>query len=174
ILVSSPSPTSAANGFHYSGKNNAFWECLINANFLTPDITYKDSPQLPERFSIGLTDLVPRPTPSGKDILEPERRQAVPSFLKKIAKYRPRIVCFVSLGIGGTVAGAVSCPWNPPEAPRGKGKPTGELPGIQEYMLPFKLRYPEVDAGGIAETLFFAIPSTSAQNCFHYTVSLTL
>ncbi|KAF9069437.1 uracil-DNA glycosylase-like protein [Rhodocollybia butyracea] len=208
-----PSLTSAGNGLHFSGPGNQFWKCLRQAHFITSDVTHEMAPELPRRFSIGLTDLVTRATASVKEIPESEKQNSVPSFLQKISQHRPRIVCFVSLGIGQLVCKAVHCPWKSPEAPRssGKGKsslppvtptrskslsissqkmgnrvfsptkppklvvrPPGKLADIKEYLLPFKLQYPEVDSMGhhaaTTETLFFAVPSTSGANACSYYV----
>lgn len=53
-----------------------------------------------------------------KEVSAYEKTQAVPGFLRKIVECRPRIVRFVSLGIGETVCKALQCQWAKPKAPR--------------------------------------------------------
>ncbi|KAJ4468834.1 hypothetical protein J3R30DRAFT_1611005 [Lentinula aciculospora] len=205
-----PSLTSGCNKLHFSGRGNKFYECLLYAGLISPGTTFKEAPNFPQRFSLGLTDLVSRTTASVKELKAYEKRQSVPAFLRKIVECQPRLVCFVSLAIGETVSKAIFCPWAKPKAPR-KGKkkdnnasllprrrglrkgalqlsctgerkaklpsseeksePSRNLADIQAYLLPFKLRYSEHDvtSGNAAETLFFALPSTSGANsCSYY------
>ncbi|KAF9069493.1 uracil-DNA glycosylase-like protein [Rhodocollybia butyracea] len=183
-----PGLTSNSNGFHYSGRGNQFWECLLQANFITPDITYRNAPELPSRFSIGMTDLVTRATAKASELSQAEMRESLPLLLKKISEHRPRVVSFLSIGLCELITTSISCPWKAPKAPRETKRmkprslspqkkspkkastqvPPGNVANFREYLLPFKLKYPNANAEGISETLFFAMPSTSAANGYSY------
>ncbi|KAG8738999.1 hypothetical protein FRC12_016468 [Ceratobasidium sp. 428] len=54
---------------------------------------------LPERFKLGITNLIDRPSAEMGELSVAERRAGVPLFLRKISKWRPRIVCMVGKGI---------------------------------------------------------------------------
>ncbi|KAJ3853665.1 hypothetical protein EV368DRAFT_81345 [Lentinula lateritia] len=110
--------TSEGNKLHFSGRGNQFYSCLLHAELISPGTTFEHAPDLPRRFSLGLTDLVARATASVKQVSRYEKTQAVPGFFRKIVECRPRIVCFVSLGIGETVCKALQCQWAKPKAPR--------------------------------------------------------
>ncbi|GAV99670.1 DNA glycosylase [Lentinula edodes] len=101
--------------------------CLLHAELISPGTTFEHAPDLPRRFSLGLTDLVARATASVKEVSAYEKTQAVPGFLRKIVECRPRIVCFVSLGIGETVCKALQCQWAKPKAPREAKTRNGKL-----------------------------------------------
>ncbi|KAJ3933884.1 MAG: hypothetical protein NXY57DRAFT_973688 [Lentinula lateritia] len=110
--------TSEGNKLHFSGRGNQFYSCLLHAELISPGTTFEHAPDLPRQFSLGLTDLVARATASVKEVSAYEKTQAVPGFLRKIVECRPRIVRFVSLGIGETVCKALQCQWAKPKAPR--------------------------------------------------------
>ncbi|KAJ3902602.1 hypothetical protein F5879DRAFT_990884 [Lentinula edodes] len=122
-----PSMTSEGNKLHFSGRGNQFYSCLLHAELISPGTTFEHAPDLPRRFSLGLTDLVARATASVKEVSAYEKTQAVPGFLRKIVECRPRIVCFVSLGIGETVCKALQCQWAKPKAPREAKTRNGKL-----------------------------------------------
>ena len=52
-----------------------------------------------DRYSIGLTNLVERPSTEASEIPSWEKRAAAPRLLAKIVRYRPGIVSFVGKGI---------------------------------------------------------------------------
>ncbi|KAG8747296.1 hypothetical protein FRC10_001475 [Ceratobasidium sp. 414] len=54
---------------------------------------------LPERFKLGITNLVDRPSAEMGELSMEERRAGVPQFLRKVHKWRPKIVCMVGKGI---------------------------------------------------------------------------
>lgn len=93
-------------------------------------------------------------------------RLGVPVLLEKIAKCKPKIVCFVGVGIADTVASylAVKKGWTASAWKKGsKGGPG---------LIPFKLVYPSVakaeggegeEQKGEVETLLYAVSSTSGR-----------
>jgi len=54
---------------------------------------------LPERFNIGLTNLVSRPSSQAREVSVEEYRSSVVLLVKKVALHRPRFICFVGIGI---------------------------------------------------------------------------
>ncbi|KAF9447237.1 DNA glycosylase [Macrolepiota fuliginosa MF-IS2] len=148
-----PGQKSAEVGHHYGGPTNHFWPCLYESGLTPERLQPTDDFTLPERFSIGMTNLVDRPTAEQNELSRAERLAAVPAFLNKIARYRPRTVCFVGLGITEIVKSQVL----PKSSNKGKENNKISSYGLQ----PFKLVY------DTSETLFFAVASTSGR-VVHY------
>ncbi|KAJ6623525.1 uracil-DNA glycosylase-like protein, partial [Mycena sp. CBHHK59/15] len=94
-----PGKKSAEIGHHFGNPSNHFWWCLHQSGFTDRKLPPEEDVYLPERFSLGLTNLVDRPTSEQNELSNKEQLDNVPTFLSKIARYRPRIVCFVGLGI---------------------------------------------------------------------------
>ena len=78
----------------------------------------------------------------------------VPALLAKIATHRPKIVCFVGLGIADIVKSKVmpvivrlSSSYAPSLTPRqaGKGRKMKAAIGIQPYKLHYRVRTSEID-----------------------------
>ncbi|KAF4616619.1 hypothetical protein D9613_008893 [Agrocybe pediades] len=125
---------------------------------------------LPAQFSIGLTNLTARPTIEQNELSRTEQVSGVSILLAKIHKYRPRVVCFVGLGIADIFKSEVKLesPKKPKEStedtmPRLKGKSKVKVKdkagvGLQ----PFKMVHEPVE-GKFNETLFFAVSSTSGR-----------
>ncbi|KAJ4479870.1 uracil-DNA glycosylase-like protein [Lentinula lateritia] len=190
-----PSMTSEGNKSHFSGRGNQFYSCLLHAELISPGTTFEHAPDLPRRFSLGLTDLVARATASVKEVSAYEKTQAVPGFLRKIVECRPRVVCFVSLGIGETVCKALQCQWAKPKAPREaktrnkKSTSSSQTSNLIEWKSrparPEKSKaksppsnensHPQIEpvttSGTVTETLFFALPSTSGANACSYNLA---
>ncbi|EKM83285.1 hypothetical protein AGABI1DRAFT_69564 [Agaricus bisporus var. burnettii JB137-S8] len=94
-----PGQKSAQIGHHFGGPTNHFWICLHESGLTTERLKPTEDATLPERFSIGLTNLVPRPTAEQNELSRAERTSSVPDLLEKILESKPRILCFVGLGI---------------------------------------------------------------------------
>ncbi|EDR01201.1 uncharacterized protein LACBIDRAFT_312282, partial [Laccaria bicolor S238N-H82] len=147
-----PGQTSAEIGHHFGGPTNHFWSCLYESGFTTRLLRPQEDFILPEQFSIGMTNLVGRPTAevSQSELSKAEQKAGVPALLAKIATHRPKIVCFVGLGIADIVKFKVM--------PAGKGRKTKAAIGIQ----PYKLQYQDEQACP-KETRFYAVSSTSGR-----------
>ncbi|EDR07088.1 uncharacterized protein LACBIDRAFT_298866 [Laccaria bicolor S238N-H82] len=142
--------TSAEIGYHFGGPTNHFWSRLFKSGFTTRLLRPQEDFTLPEEFSIGMTNLVDRPTAEQSELSKAEQIAGVPALLAKIATHRPKIVCFVGLGIADIVKSKVM--------PAGKGPKTKAAVGIQ----PYKLQYQDEQACP-KETLFYAVSSTSGR-----------
>ncbi|KAK0479992.1 DNA glycosylase [Armillaria novae-zelandiae] len=149
-----PGQKSAEIGHHFGHPTNHFWTCLHAGGLTSSKLPPTEDYTLPELYNIGLTNLVERPTAEQSELSDVEMRAAAPAFLAKIARYRPRIVCFVGLKIAAAVQ---HC------AVLRKHRVAKLMPGL----MCFKLVYPEQEdtknEASVPETLFFAMPSTSAR-----------
>lgn len=91
-----PGVRSAQTGHHFAGPGNCFWKLLWEARLVPEPVTHEDDDRLPE-FGMGVTNLVPRPSP-GIDSLKPgEYLAGWPVLEKKIDAYRPAVVALVGV-----------------------------------------------------------------------------
>ena len=91
-----PGVRSATIGHHFAGYSNRFWKLLYEARLVPVPLHAEDDDRLPE-FGLGITNLVPRPTP-GIDTLRPNEYVAGLGALKrKVRRWRPPIVAFVGV-----------------------------------------------------------------------------
>ncbi|KAF7305046.1 UDG domain-containing protein [Mycena kentingensis (nom. inval.)] len=139
-----PGMKSAEYGCHYGNPSNHFWWCLHNSGFTDTQISPKNDFTLPERFSLGLTNLVDRPTAQQSELSAQEQLDSAPVFLGKIAHYRPCIVFYTGLSIAKAV-----------ETKLGITHTGTQSWGLRQY----KIVHSNPSLFG--ETLFFAAPSTS-------------
>ncbi|KAF5356423.1 hypothetical protein D9758_009467 [Tetrapyrgos nigripes] len=153
-----PGQRSAEMGHHFAHPTNHFWKCLHLSGLTPTQLSPTEDFTLPERFSYGLTNIVDRPTAEASELKDSELTAGVPTFLQKIERYRPRIVCFIGLNIGRSVLKYASR-----QAERHDTKQWNTFsPGLQPYKMVYK-----TENGGIdelpAETFFYALPSTSGK-----------
>ncbi|KAJ7271902.1 uracil-DNA glycosylase-like protein [Mycena haematopus] len=140
-----PGKKSAEIGHHFGNPSNHFWWCLHQSGFTDTKLPPQEDHTLPDLFSIGLTDLVDRPTTEQMELSASEQLAGVPVFLAKIARFRPAIVCFVGLGIAKVVDTSLKVTLS------SDAKSWGLRPYKMVHQNPSKF----------SETLFFAAVSTS-------------
>ncbi|KAF8156617.1 uracil-DNA glycosylase-like protein, partial [Crassisporium funariophilum] len=153
-FISSPGEQSSLIGHHYGNPTNHFWSCLHESGLTTRRLRPKEDGLLPEEFSIGLmsprcTNLVGRPTVKERELSKSEQVAGVQDLLQKIGQYRPRMVCFVGLGIADIFKSQLVN-----QKTGGKSRRTKATNGLQSYKM--------VHSDG-RETVFFAVPSTSGR-----------
>lgn len=91
-----PGVRSAQTGHHFAGPSNRFWKLLWDSRLVPEPLTYTEDTRLPE-FGLGITNLVPRPSP-GIDTLKPAEYVAGWEALeRKIDRFRPAIVALVGV-----------------------------------------------------------------------------
>lgn len=146
----SPSQNSAQFGHHYANPTNHFWNCLHQSGLTSRLLDPRQDCTLPQEFSIGLTNLVSRATIEQSELSKAEQITGVSELMKKITQHRPRITCFVGLGIADIVNSVLTS----------KSLKSRTAVGLQ----PYKLVYPN---GNPCETLFYAVSSTSGR-VVHY------
>jgi hypothetical protein len=54
---------------------------------------------LPDVYNIGLTNLTDRPSKEAKELSVAEQEAGVLPFLRKVIRFRPRVVCFLGMNI---------------------------------------------------------------------------
>lgn len=140
-----PGKKSAEIGHHFGNPSNHFWWCLHRSGFTDTQLPPHHDFNLPDKFSLGLTNLIDRPTTEQTELSREEQLAGVPLFLAKMARYRPLIVCFVGIGIAKVVESSLKV---------NLGSDTKSW-GLR----PYKMVHPNPSA--YPETLFFAAPSTS-------------
>ncbi|KAL1663462.1 uracil-DNA glycosylase-like protein [Schizophyllum commune] len=166
--VSSPGEMSAETGHHFGNPTNAFWRSLHGSGLTAAEKALHPSEDgtMPERFLLGLTNLVTRPTNSATELSATEMRAGAATVLSKAAQYRPRMVCYVGNQIADTMYKAViethlmPSPGGlskiPPRVAKRKNAPPRH--GLE----PYKIVHPE-GTGRVRETLFFIMGSTSGR-----------
>ena len=116
-----PGVRSAVTGHHFAGFSNRFWKLLVESRLVPEPITYVDDARLLE-WDLGITNLVPRPTPGINDLRPTEYVEGWTLLERKIERYRPQVVALVGVTVYRVVlplvAGASS-------ADRGQSGKTG-------------------------------------------------
>jgi TDG/mug DNA glycosylase family protein len=91
-----PGVRSAQTGHHFAGPSNRFWKLLYESRLVPEPVTHEDDDRLPQ-WGLGVTNLVPRPSP-GIDSLKPaEYVLGWPLLDRKIETYRPAVVALVGV-----------------------------------------------------------------------------
>ncbi|PFH47724.1 hypothetical protein AMATHDRAFT_66979 [Amanita thiersii Skay4041] len=150
-----PGEYSATVGHHFANPTNHFWRCLHASGFTDELISPSEDYTLADRFSLGLTNLVDRPTAGQDELSNGEQTAGVPSLLSKVARHRPYVMCFIGLGIAKMVK--TYC------LPRRNSSVSQASPSIG--FQPYKLVYDndQKDVPRVKQTLFYAVPSTSGR-----------
>ncbi|KAM9854829.1 uncharacterized protein ACBR49_003370 [Aulostomus maculatus] len=99
IIGINPGLLSAFKGHHYPNPGNHFWKCLFLSGLTDQQLSYMHDHSLPEKYSIGFTNMVERTTPGSKDLSNKEIRQGGRQLLEKLQKYKPLIAAFNGKGI---------------------------------------------------------------------------
>ena len=91
-----PSLPSVERGFYFANPRNRFWRALNASNLanelLDPGIASQQ--RLVDKFGIGFTDLVKRPSANAKDLKAADYREWAPVLRDKLLQYQPRIAWF--------------------------------------------------------------------------------
>ncbi|KAH8992737.1 uracil-DNA glycosylase-like protein [Lactarius akahatsu] len=161
-----PGHMSAVTGHHYANPTNHFWHCLhFSAGFTQRLLLPSEDFTLPERYNLGLVNLVDRPSTSQAELSAQEMASSVPALLTKIARFRPHVVCFIGKGIWLHVERALKL----------KGDAAGtKNAGIREDLTHLSLGArsqgqpaAKTASTSVGETLFCVIPSTSGRVVSH-------
>ncbi|CAL8292232.1 unnamed protein product [Boreogadus saida] len=94
IIGINPGLLSAFKGRHYPNPGNHFWKCLFLSGLSDEQLNYMHDESLPEKHSIGFTNMVERTTPGSKDLSNKEIREGGRQLLDKLQKYKPLIAAF--------------------------------------------------------------------------------
>ena len=94
VLVGiNPSLRSVEVGHYFASPRNRFWRAINRSGLLTTPLDYITDYKLPEQ-SIGLTDIVKRPTRGAADLRAADYRKWAPALRSKLERFEPLIVCF--------------------------------------------------------------------------------
>jgi len=96
IVGINPGIHSAESRHHFAGPHNHFWQCLYNSKLIDTPLTSNDDHLLPnlQDHSIGLTNIVKRPTRAASELTKEEFQTGALEILQLIGKCRPKIVVF--------------------------------------------------------------------------------
>jgi TDG/mug DNA glycosylase family protein len=125
-----PSIRSSETGHHFANPNNRFWRILYEAGLTPRKFAASEDDQLLE-LGFGITNIVSRPTKAAAEIGKEEYLEGREILKRKIAKLKPKIVCYVGKGVYLEFSGRKKAPW-----------------GIQEEAV-------------VPDTIDFVAPSTS-------------
>lgn len=89
-----PGEASARAGHYYAHPGNRFWPALSASGLVPRAVGPRDDEWLGEAYGIGFTDVVKRVVTDSTQVTAAEVRDALPSFLARIAAAQPRAVCF--------------------------------------------------------------------------------
>ena len=93
-----PGVRSALTGHHFAGFSNRFWRLLHESKLVPHPITFEDDDWLPE-WGYGITNIVPRATPS-IDTIEPHEYVAGRMKLRrKVLRYKPSVIAMVGVTV---------------------------------------------------------------------------
>lgn len=88
-----PGMRSARIRHHYAGLNNQFWRLIHDAGLVPVPLKAEQDKQV-LKYGLGLTNVSDRPTPSSSDLTRKDYERGRLELLPKLARYRPRVVCF--------------------------------------------------------------------------------
>lgn len=105
-----PGLRSAETGHHYAGKSNSFWKLLHQSGITPVRLEPEEDARLPE-FGYGSTNIVKRPTRSAAELTPSEFREGAAALKKLLLLYKPRIACYVGIGVYRAFSGQkdISC-----------------------------------------------------------------
>lgn len=151
-----PAVRSAQIGHHYGHRSNHFWPCLVDSGLTNgAQVTALEDHTICDRFNFGLTNIVERPSAEAAELSQRELVAGVPSLLRKIAQYRPRVVTLVGKVI-----------WDAMERGMKKAGVTVAKKSGKAFLYdiqPYKVVHPVQGGQDVRETLFFVLPSSSAR-----------
>lgn len=98
-----PGIRTAQTGHAYNHPSNLFWKLMYSSGVLPVRCTADEDRTLPARFSLGLTNIVARPSRNGAELRKAEMDEGVSILEHKIRRWRPEAVCVVGKSIWESV-----------------------------------------------------------------------
>jgi TDG/mug DNA glycosylase family protein len=93
-----PGLKSAETGHHYAGASNSFWKLLYESG-ITPVKLKPEEDRKLLSMGCGSVNIVARPTKSASEIKLWEYREGAAILMKTLEEYRPRIACYLGIGV---------------------------------------------------------------------------
>ncbi|KAI0126570.1 hydrolase-like protein [Xylariales sp. AK1849] len=94
-----PGLQTARSGHAYAHPSNLFWKLLYSSGITTVPCKAEEDGTLPERFSLGNTNIVARPSRNGAELSKAEMDEGVEVLEEKVRQSRPEVVCVVGKSI---------------------------------------------------------------------------
>eukprot|EP01065_Artemidia_motanka_P007296 TRINITY_DN13603_c0_g3_i3.p3 TRINITY_DN13603_c0_g3~~TRINITY_DN13603_c0_g3_i3.p3 ORF type:complete len:238 (+),score=81.60 TRINITY_DN13603_c0_g3_i3:59-715(+) len=132
IVGYNPGVASAARGHHFAGDTNLLWRCLRAAGLVPEDFTWRDDGRCLQH-GVGFTNIVGRTTRGSDGIGAAEYEDGARVLLAKLKELRPKVVCFVGVGVWREFACRV---YSRPKSHKVEAGPQPPLPGCGD-MVPF-------------------------------------
>ncbi|KAN0093851.1 DNA glycosylase [Hyaloscypha variabilis] len=94
-----PGITTATSGHAYAHPSNLFWKLLHSSGCTDRRLHPSEDGTLPEKYELGNTNIVSRPTRNGSELSKGEMDASVLVLEEKIERCRPEAVCVVGKSI---------------------------------------------------------------------------
>lgn len=122
-----PSIKSSETGTHFANPNNRFWK-ILHESGITPRRFHTSEDYLLLELGYGLTNIVARPTKAADEITKEEYALGKEELMKKVNKFKPKILCFVGKGVYQQYSGRKDVPWGKQEE--------SVIPGTIDFVAP--------------------------------------
>ena len=93
-----PGVRSALSGHHFAGFSNRFWKLLFASKLVPEPLTFEEDDRLPE-FNFGITNIVPRATPSINTLAPAEYVAGRLRLRRKVLRYKPEVIAMVGVTV---------------------------------------------------------------------------
>ena len=95
-----PNPLSVDAGYYFANPRNRFWKALNGSRLVDEHLLPGEASMqvLFDKYKIGFTDLVKRPSSMGKELRAADYREWAPILKDKLLEYQPVIAWFHGLG----------------------------------------------------------------------------
>ncbi|KKP05004.1 hypothetical protein THAR02_02868 [Trichoderma harzianum] len=94
-----PGIETARSGHAYAHPSNLFWKLLFSSGVTPRPCRADEDRQMPELYSLGLTNIVARPSRNGAELSKQEMDDGVSILEDKARKWRPESMCVVGKSI---------------------------------------------------------------------------
>ncbi|KAJ0122452.1 G/U mismatch-specific uracil DNA glycosylase [Diaporthe amygdali] len=98
-----PGVRTAQTGHAYNHPSNLFWKLMFSSGVLPVRCVAEEDRTLPERFRLGLTNIVSRPSRNGAELSKAEMDAGVGALEAKVRVWRPLAVVMVGKSIWESV-----------------------------------------------------------------------
>ncbi|KAH6609318.1 G/T mismatch-specific thymine DNA glycosylase [Trichoderma cornu-damae] len=94
-----PGIETARKGHAYAHPSNLFWKLLYSSGVTPRPCRAEEDGQMPELYSLGLTNIVARPSRNGAELSKQEMDDGVSILEDKARRWRPESMCVVGKSI---------------------------------------------------------------------------
>jgi thymine-DNA glycosylase len=94
-----PGIQTARSGHAYAHPSNLFWKLLYSSGVTPRPCRAEEDREMPRLYSLGLTNIVSRPSRNGGELRKTELDDGVATLEEKARKWRPESVCIVGKSI---------------------------------------------------------------------------